>query len=282
MIRFRRGDTLIEVMMSFAIFSIVVLIAINSMNSGVSAAEASLELTLARSEINAQAEAIRFIHNSFLNDREIRREDQEYLSIWGYLRSRAIDVDKDEKYPLVSDLAAIGCNNVFSTDDALNGSESIYKVGNSDAFIVNTREIKIKEATAPDEDIYSTIVRAYSEDGKNTKEKFRVSSLNPRIIYKSGDSSSTVSSDGALYGDASYTTIAYVEGLWDIAIKGSSYGTGIETGKEKPGYYDFHLNACWNAPGNPTPTTLSTVIRLYNPEYLEEEVNDKDDLESWD
>ena len=55
----KRGDTIIEVMFAIAIFGLVAILSISSMNRGVVTAETTLEATTARDELNAQAEALR-------------------------------------------------------------------------------------------------------------------------------------------------------------------------------------------------------------------------------
>ncbi len=49
-----RGDTLIEVMLAFAIFSLVVVGSIMLMNKGMDTAQRALELTLVRQQVDAQ------------------------------------------------------------------------------------------------------------------------------------------------------------------------------------------------------------------------------------
>lgn len=61
-----KGDTIIEVMFAFAIFSLVAVGSITVMNQGISSAQRSLETTLVRQQMDAQAEAIRFIHQSYV------------------------------------------------------------------------------------------------------------------------------------------------------------------------------------------------------------------------
>ncbi len=87
----RRGDTLIEVMFAFAIFSLVAIITLATMSVGLSTTENSLELTVARNELNAQAEALRFIHSSYVSeltlppcesDTPITEKCQQYASLW--------------------------------------------------------------------------------------------------------------------------------------------------------------------------------------------------------
>ncbi|MEI6053930.1 MAG: hypothetical protein WCQ49_01000 [Candidatus Saccharibacteria bacterium] len=62
-----RGDTLIEVLFAISIFSLVVVGSISIMNQGVNASQRSLEITLVRNEIDAQAEALRFMNASYVS-----------------------------------------------------------------------------------------------------------------------------------------------------------------------------------------------------------------------
>ena len=62
-----RGDTIIEVILALTIFSLVTVITITMMNLGIANAENALEVTTARNELNAQAEALRFIHSSYIS-----------------------------------------------------------------------------------------------------------------------------------------------------------------------------------------------------------------------
>lgn len=56
------------------------------------------------------------------------------------------------------------------------------------------------------------------------------------------------------YGPSSVVS----DGLWTQVVHTSSSGT-------IPGYYDFHIRACWLAPGQSIPVTLATIVRLYDP-----------------
>lgn len=62
----QKGDTLIEVMFAFAIFALVAVSSLTIMNQGVAAAQRSLEITLVRAQMDAQAEAIRYIHQAYV------------------------------------------------------------------------------------------------------------------------------------------------------------------------------------------------------------------------
>lgn len=56
----RRGDTIVEVVLAFAVFTLVAVGTNALMNRGVSLAEQSLEITLVRAQIDAQAELLRY------------------------------------------------------------------------------------------------------------------------------------------------------------------------------------------------------------------------------
>lgn len=64
--RASRGDTLIEVLFAVSVFSFVVVGSLAIMNQGTAASQRSLEITVARQEIDSQAETLRFLHNSYL------------------------------------------------------------------------------------------------------------------------------------------------------------------------------------------------------------------------
>lgn len=47
------------------------------------------------------------------------------------------------------------------------------------------------------------------------------------------------------------------EGLWIEGVRSSQTGNN--------GYIDFHIRACWDAPGLKEPMNLGTIVRLYEP-----------------
>lgn len=61
-----QGDTLIEVMFAFSIFALVAVGSLTIMNQGIATAQRSLEITLVRAQMDAQAEAIRYIHQAYV------------------------------------------------------------------------------------------------------------------------------------------------------------------------------------------------------------------------
>ncbi len=62
----QRGDTIIEVLFAVTVFAMVAVGGLAIMNQGISTAQRSLEITLVRQQIDAQAEAIRYIHQAYV------------------------------------------------------------------------------------------------------------------------------------------------------------------------------------------------------------------------
>lgn len=65
MLRRQSGDTIIEVLMAITIFSMVGVGAISIMNQGTNAAQRALEITQVRHQVDAQAEALRAVHQAY-------------------------------------------------------------------------------------------------------------------------------------------------------------------------------------------------------------------------
>jgi type II secretory pathway pseudopilin PulG len=54
------------------------------------------------------------------------------------------------------------------------------------------------------------------------------------------------------------TVLDHSQGIWIEPIRSAVNGTN-------PGYIDFHIRACWEAPGLNAPMHLGTIVRLYEP-----------------
>jgi len=64
--KMNRGDTLIEVLFAISVFSFVAVSSLSIMNQGSATAQRSLEITQVRQQIDAQAEALRFLNSSYI------------------------------------------------------------------------------------------------------------------------------------------------------------------------------------------------------------------------
>ncbi len=260
LIRTKRGDTLIEVMLATAIFSLIAVVSVGMMNSGLVTGERSLERVTARSELNAQAEALRFIHSSYVSElnlpectAEIQmagQKCQQFATIWRQIVGNAVSpADYTIEYPLSR------CADVYDDSNRL--------LKNNNAFIINTRQLMTTTTGR------YRISDAYLSVRSNS-DLFREAPLNARVIFarqtaESGGENNSAGSDlGGVgsTGSLQYLRVAAVEGLWAVTVKGYNDATSRIT----PDYYDFYIETCWNDTNTPTPTSLDAVIRLYNPD----------------
>lgn len=73
----QRGDTMVEVMVAFAIFAMAAVSAIAIMNRGIAMTQRSLEITLVREQIDSQADLLRYARDN-------------NLSIWNDIASSSV------------------------------------------------------------------------------------------------------------------------------------------------------------------------------------------------
>lgn len=187
--RSKKGDTLIEVTLAVAVFSMVMVVGIGAMNGGMARTQASLQLSLARDAMNSQAETLRYINNIYLN---------KYASGSGDMFSKWREITAKAK------TSATRLNNCPADQAAFNA--------------LNAIAINVDDKTFP----------LITGNGKIT----------PANTYPQ------LAANGATS-----------QGMWIEVVRPPA----------RSGYYDFHIRACWIAPGNNTPTTLGTIVRLYDP-----------------
>lgn len=247
----KRGDTIIEAMFAFAVFSLVSIVTVSMMNLGISASERSLELTTVRNELNAQAEALRFIHSSYISELSLPRDCagnnntatgcQHYTDLWDAIVDRSIDTTTIE-YPLST------CSTVYESENDL--------LKKNHAFIINPRALNN----------YSGMVSTNAIISSDNTGIFTESVLNARVIYGSNiDNDNSSEHLDSRTGLSKYTTVERVEGIWVIPVKGPKL---LNSNSDEPQYYDFYIETCWYGSGNSTPTSLDTIVRLYNPKGI--------------
>jgi type II secretory pathway pseudopilin PulG len=117
----RRGDTVIEVILAITVFSVIAVGAIAIMNQGINSAQRSLEITQVRQQIDAQAEALRYIHQTYINSISEDRE-AHVPGVWEALQLRG----------------AAGVSN-FGAD----GSATCPAIASPGAFVLNARTASI-------------------------------------------------------------------------------------------------------------------------------------------
>lgn len=179
--RLTAGDTIVEVVFAVAIFSMVAVGAMMIMNKGLAVAQQSLEVTLVRQQIDAQAEQLRYIH-------EKTKEVSEYKDLWSRLPVKAASSVKQ----------LVGGNN----------TDCEAKIQNS--FFL------------------------YSRGG---------------VIRR---------------GDASFYNNPQTHAKVDFN-NAKSYGISVQLVKGNK-HYDAYIQACWYGPSGKVPTTIGTIVRLYDSE----------------
>ena len=260
----KRGDTLVEVVFAIAVFALVSVLALNIMSAGLRSAEASMEVAQTRSEIDAQAESLRFIHGAFTLERELVVTKQQYRNLWLKLSS---DTTSTSTPGMANDPDQLPNLSVNTCDEIYNGGEkSIFK-SSLVAFIMNTREIDPEDASLTGTvplDLNNIVVST-----KTNRDAFTAATVYPRVIYSNRPNSteSGNNSDDQLYETSDYRYVAAAEGIYIIAVRDKTQNASSST--SRPEFYDFHIRACWVNSNGSRPTTIGTIIRLYNPEIVE-------------
>lgn len=223
----KRGDTLIEVMLAVGIFSMVAVAVVAVMSGGTSSSQTALETTLAREEIDAQAEALRFIHNAYISDKNAGVESK-FDALWEEI------IKKAEGNEAATQFSPSSCQNLYTSNE-----DNIFM---HKAFVINTKALGTFEN--PSNVISTNLIPA---------------STYPRLVY-GGDS---------LIGDG--TTLESAEGIYIIAVEDPNSTNIVGEGMTQA-YYDFYIRTCWYGTGDQDPSTISTVMRLYNPATIDDAI----------
>ena len=256
--KLKKGDTLVEVAFAIGIFSLVAVTVISVVSASTSAAQAALETTLTREDIDSQAEALRFIHDSYVNGSQsaVVNTDNVYENLWRTITSLAYN-DGDtysSSYPEtrlrgqnIKKYEVTACSNLY------NGTSGMYNLvsspGTKTPFIIDIRKLS---STSPGD----VVLRGTSNN------KFQPAATFPRIIYGGSGTSED------LYNQTQGGTndIYRVEGLYIIAVKGQAIDVDpTSNAANRAAYYDFYIRSCYMPTNIDRASTLSTMVRLYDP-----------------
>lgn len=231
------GDTLIEVMFAIGIFSLVAISVVAVMNGGTSNVQTALETTMARNTIDEQAEALRFIHSSYTAEKSAGVSNGEYTKLWKSIVGRAksgIEITDD-----LTQFSPATCAELYDKGN----ENSIYS---QNAFVINTQRLGSNPNNALEKAQADTL-------------PFQATSLYPRLIF--GGETTT------LAGGSLSDVLTSAEGIYVVAVYDPGSVIVEEDGTTKGGtYYDFYIRSCWYGLGAKAPSTISTVIRLYDPD----------------
>ena len=203
----KKGDTLIEVTLAVGIFSMIAIAVASLMNNGTTDAQLALETTLTREEIDAQADALRFVHSAYASNKE--SSSQPLTALWNEITKNAITEPTDA----ITQYAPTTCDEAMP--DAVKDK----------AFVLNTRNLN---------------------QGKNAYKKlenFTPASTYPHLIFEGDDKNllgdlgkTTLISAEGLYviavKDKNTTTMVGKENqsaYYDFYIRSCWYGVGDKT-----------------------------------------------------
>lgn len=68
-----------------------------------------------------------------------------------------------------------------------------------------------------------------------------------------------------VYDNANSQSVRAAYGMWIEAVPHEADNSGAGPDRTEQAFIDFHIRACWDAPGSSAPMTLGTIVRLYDP-----------------
>ena len=254
----KKGDTLVEVTLAIGIFSMIAIAVASVMSGGTASAQLALETTLAREEIDTQTEAIRFVHANYIANKD--NPSHPYVKLWKTITNKAInilDYGNDEgKIKSVLQYTPSSCSELY--DEESNAFKN--------AFIINPRRFNALNAdigkTKFDEDLKSVLY--YVDSNQNNDDIFITASTYPRLVFEG---------DTVLADDSFPDKLVAAEGIYVVPVKdpkttqiinNPTSGGTLEDDKVSA-YVDFYIRTCWYGSRTDDPSTISTVIRLHDP-----------------
>lgn len=253
-----RGDTLVEVMFAVGIFGMVAIGAIGIMNRGLYDAQKALEITMARQEIDAQAEALRFVHEACSSEKNTTTK--LYTQVWNAIKSTAY-TPQELPANFHSTYNGHSCDNIYNGD-----------AFPDKAFVVNTRRLE-PEIIASWIDLGHSILNVTGDSilvrnyrGADHSQVIldqtpvypRLLFTNRPIVSEQDDTGYSISDNDINKTSTYHDTLTKAQGIWITAVAADN--------SANPEYYDFYIRTCWFAPGSDDSVTISTVTRLSNPE----------------
>lgn len=243
-----RGDTLVEVLFAVAIFGMVSVSSIAMMNKGVATAQGTLETAMARQEIDTQAEALRFIHNAY--SMNAGDTSNPYYKLWSKLKDKAFKPNQVQDTFLNSaNYNGQSCSTIYANNLAIlppSGASS------QSSFVINPRHLNNTDLSSLNLDNVTNLERVLVPHKASSSRLFATPTY-PRLVYSTTDT--TLSDSNNVTADVSLNS---AQGIWITAVQ---EGTG-----STPRYYDFYIRTCWENIGGNGSTTISTIVRLYNPD----------------
>ena len=251
----KKGDTLIEVAFAIGIFSMVAITVVSVISASTNGAQSALETTITREDLDSQAEALRFIHEAYVSGSQSADTSENiYYSLWKALTALAVNES-------TANLAynPTTCSEVYNSGGTVKRANS-----GQIPFVINIRQLNDPSSA----NRFNVIIRSGPASNTKNYQIFYPATTFPRIIYgTSASGSATTNEELYIKNEYQKNTIQRVEGIYIVAVKDDSSKVVSETGiiETKSAYYDFYIRSCWMPNGVDRASTISTVIRLYDP-----------------
>lgn len=250
----KKGDTLIEVALAIGVFSLVAITVVSVVSASLTNAQSAVEVTLTREELDAQAEALRFIHESYISGSQsaIKNTDNEYEKLWNtILEKNLTEGSTVPQKNAIKNYNPASCTEVFNDSNGQVITPHDADPTRFKPFIINTRQLS---KVNPNNVIIT-----------NSSGRFHTANTYPRVFYGSQTDNSSL--DNQINFNSS--TVSQVQGIYIIAVPGDPEsvveGTSV---KQKVAYYDFYIRSCWMPLNSDRAATISTVVRLYDPAVI--------------
>lgn len=246
----KKGDTLVEVTLAVGIFSMIAIAVVAVMSNGTSESQTALETTLAREEIDTQVEALRFIQAAAIKE----TSGGKYRQLWDKLVENAnlLDDGQSEANKRFLQFTPATCDELYD-----NNNEDNIVLQN--AFIINTRALGLGR-----DKLDRMYLRATADDSSRLVQ----AEVYPRILYTQSEEEDP-DSGAPLYDEdiTKQNAIYQAEGIFIVAVRDKSTTNIVRNGNVErvPAFYDFYVRTCWYGSNADRPSTISTVIRLFDP-----------------
>lgn len=234
----QRGDTIVEVIFAITIFSLVAVGGLALMNSGTAISQRSLEIGLVRDQIDAQADALRYAHNAYMANYVSGDRSANTTKVWNNIAAaHGVSMAKNLE-EIVSGQKCVLPDNSNASGTTIDGV-----VSDGQPFALNIKKLD-------DPDLANHPIIQFDSTGPGASGDVPISSTTGLSLNYSSTTYAQVRYD---------ETTPVAQGIWIQAVRSPHSTSGVS------GYYDFQIDACWITPGQSTPMTLGTIVRLYDP-----------------
>ncbi len=183
---FRKGDTMIEVLLAITIFSMVAVAGLTIMNQGATSSQRSLEITLVRQEMDAQANTLRFMYDAALAQKSSAGYSTPDPGTAAYKWNEVLAKRKTQATAFNGMVTGERCT-------AYTGPGSSFNVAN--AFVVNPKTARIYQPNASTWGAASTYSKVRYVSASDLAIS-RVEGIWIEAVRKNSETSGTITTPG--------------------------------------------------------------------------------------